>query len=291
MHLTPNLWQDHAFRQKIREILSLSTLKKKYVDRLLDESGMRLYQQAFTHSSASDVNYEWLEIMGDATLNKCIVYYINHRFPQLQNAGGVKVIARLKINLVSKSHFSEIAERLGFLPFLQFNEETIAAQVAAHIKTKPFHLQNVLEDVLEAFFGATELLIDKMIAPGAGYGICYHLLKNIMDPLPISLKYEDLYDPITRLKETFDIYRTQLWGQVRYESARKDAIQHVIAYQYDPMTGRKQFLASADASILDEARQKAAILAIEVLAKRGFRRPIPDYYHSIADQSSLINSS
>jgi hypothetical protein len=99
-----------------------------------------------------------------------------------------------------------------------------------------------------------------------------------MDTMPISLKYEDLYDPITRLKETFDVFRPNLWGQVRYENIRQDQIQNVNVFQYDPMTSRKVLMASANAPTLDEAKQKAAVLAIEVLAQRGFRRPIPEYY-------------
>lgn len=258
-----------AFQDKVRSVLRCSTLKKKYIDKITNPEGMRLYEQSFTHSSVSSINYEWLEILGDATLNKCIVWYINNRFPMLQNADGVKVIARLKINLVSKNNFSEIAERLGFLPFIRFDQENMKTKV---------NIKSMLEDVFEAFFGATELLIDKLVGPGSGYGICYHLLKNIMDPLPISLKYEDLYDPITRLKETFDIFRNTLRGQVRYENTREDYTQHVKVFQFDPTTGWKRLLATASAPSLDDAKQKAAVSAIQRLAVEGFKRPVPEYY-------------
>jgi len=268
------LSEKNLFREKIRGLLSLSNLRQKYIDKMTDEEGMRLYEQAFTHSSVDAHNYEWLEILGDATLNKCIVWYINHRFPQLQNAGGVKVIARLKINLVSKNHFASIADRLGFMPFIRFNDENL-------VKNKVIHVQSLLEDVFEAFFGATELLIDRIVSLGAGYGICYHLLKTILDPMPISLKYEDLYDPITRLKETFDICRPALWGHVRYENSRQEQTQYVTVFQFDPITSRKRALASSEAPTLDEAKQKAAVLAIEILAKQGFRRPVPEYYTNL----------
>jgi dsRNA-specific ribonuclease len=271
-----SLYNNPRFRDKVRQILSLSSIKRKYIDKMTEEDGMKLYEQVFTHSSVHETNYEWLEILGDATLNKCVVWYINERFPQLHNADGVKVIARLKINMVSKTNFSEIAEKLGFASFIRINEENVKANKIISIKS-------LLEDVLEAFFGATEMLIDRLVSPGAGYGICYHLFKNIMDPIPISLEYEDLYDPITRLKETFDIYRTQLWGQVRYESHRQEAGGHIVhVYQSDPATGRRALLASAQGDTLDETKQQGAIKAIEVLTKKGFRRPIPEYYHRIA---------
>lgn len=265
-----DLANNQLFQDKIRNFLRISLLKQKYITKITYPEGMALYAQAFTHSSVSPINYEWLEILGDATLNKSVVWYINNRFPQLHNAEGVKVIARLKIKLVSKNNFSEIAEQFGFLPFIQINEE--------NMKTK-LNLKSVLEDVLEAFFGATEILIDRHFGQGSGYGICYELLKHIMDRRPISLKYEDLYDPITRLKETFDIFRTSsLWGQVRYENTKSESMQYVTVFQYDPVSGRKVALGSASAPTLDEAKQKAAMIAIERLAAHGFRRPVPEYY-------------
>lgn len=264
------LAQNIAFQEKIRSFLRISFLKQKHITKITDPEGMALYAQAFTHASVSPVNYEWLEILGDATLNKCVVWYINNRFPQLHNAEGVKVIARLKIKLVSKNNFSEIAEHYGFLPFIQLNEE--------NMKTK-LNLRSVLEDVLEAFFGATEILIDRHFGQGSGGGICFQLLKNIMDRRPISLKYEDLYDPITRLKETFDIFRSSnLWGQVRYENNKEGSTQYVTVFQFDPASGRKVALGYASAPTLDEAKQLAATAAIERLAAQGFRRPVPEYY-------------
>jgi len=265
-----SLANNPQFQEKIRSFLRLSFLKQKYIMKITDPEGMAMYAQAFTHSSVSPNNYEWLEILGDATLNKCVVWYINNRFPQLHNAEGVKVIARLKIKLVSKNNFSEIAEQFGFLPFIQINEENMKQKL---------NLRSVLEDVLEAFFGTTEMLVDRHYGQGSGYGICYELLKHIMDRRQISLKYEDLYDPITRLKETFDIFRSSsLWGQVRYENIKEESTQYVTVYQFDPVSGRKVSLGYASAPTLDEAKQKAATVAIERLASHGFRRPVPEYY-------------
>lgn len=260
---------NQRFQEKVRGFLRLSFLKKEHIEAITGEEGMALYEQAFTHYSVSGLNYEWLEILGDATLNKCIVWYINGRFPQLRNAEGVKVIARLKIKLVSKNSFSEIAEQFGFLPFIRMNEENMRASL---------NLRSVLEDVLEAFFGATELLIDKHFGEGSGCGVCFRLLKNIMDRKHISLKYEDLYDPITRLKETFDIHRSLLWGQARYENIKDGHTQHVVVYQFDPFTRKKAEIGRGSAASLDEAKQAAAADAIEKMSAHGIRRPIPEYY-------------
>jgi dsRNA-specific ribonuclease len=108
-----------------------------------------------------------------------------------------------------------------------------------------------------------------------------------MDRKTISLKYEDLYDPITRLKETFDSFRnSSLWGQVRYENNKDGPIQYVTVFQFDPVSGRKFALGHASAPTLDEAKQQAATVALERLAARGLRRPVPEYYTKL--QSMLV---
>jgi dsRNA-specific ribonuclease len=237
---------------------------------------MALYSRAFTHQSIdAEQNYEFLEILGDATCNKIVVWYIKDRFPVLQNTAGVKVIARLRINLVSKKNFSLLAEKLGFDDFISCEKEI-----------KEQKGKSLLEDVFEAFFGATETLLDSIVHSGAGYGICFKILKSIFDDLPISLKYEDLYDPITRLKETLDFYRSnlpgrqcpKLWGSMLFENTKTEKGQMVHLYQWDKTTRRKMLLSMAEAPLLDDAKQLAATHALQMIEKEGYRRPIPEYY-------------
>ena len=268
--------RDAVFRSFIQSILQKGQLKQKYVDQITDDVGMALYSRAFTHQSIdAEQNYEFLEILGDVTCNKIVVWYIKDRFPVLQNTAGVKVIARLRINLVSKKNFSLLAENLGFGDFISCEKEIKEQKGKA-----------LLEDAFEAFFGATEMLLDSVVHPGAGYGVCYRILKDIFDKLPISLKYEDLYDPITRLKETFDFYRSNIpgrqcpmvWGSMLFENTKTEKGQMVHLFQSDKMTRRKKLLSTAEAPLLDDAKQLAASKALAMIEKEGYRRPIPEYY-------------
>jgi dsRNA-specific ribonuclease len=276
-----------VFKSFIQNLLQRSHLKKKYIQLLTNTDSMNLYSDAFTHISIdSDRNYEYLEILGDVTCNKSIVWYIKERFPQLQNSDGVKVIARLRINLVSKKNFAMIAERLGFIDFISCEREI-----------KEQKGKSLLEDVFEAFFGATELLIDKLVGSGSGYGICYRILKSILDEMTISLKYEDLYDPITRLKETFDFFRQQvpgrqcslIWGNMMWENIKTETGQIVHLYQHDKITNRKKLLVTTEAPLLDEAKQLAASKYLLVLNEHGFKRPIPEYYARINLSNDLVS--
>jgi len=271
-----SLREFREFREFIRGLVGLSGIKRQYVDALTDKRGMAVYQEAFTHSSVDPQrNYEWLEILGDATLNKAIVWYVSRRFPVLQNPEGVKVIARLKINMVSKKKFSELAGSLGMDHHIRYDVTALPTYNSVAIRS-------ILEDVFEAFFGATEWLIDHIVEEGAGYGICYTILSRILDKTDISLEYTDLYDSVTRLKETYDIYRNRLAGNLRYDSKREDFMQYVTIRHVG--TGNMSYLlASAQAPTLDEARQLAASKALIVLENKGIAKPIPPYYLKIRE--------
>lgn len=119
--------------------------------------------------------------------------YFYDRFPQLNCPAGVAVIARLKIVYASKNSFQDIAEKLGFWPYIK------ASQNEKDQKRK-----SLLEDVFEAFIGATQQILDDEYELGFGFTIVCRILKGIFDEIPISLEYEELYDAKTRLKEYFD---------------------------------------------------------------------------------------
>lgn len=181
------------FEQLIISVLSRSNLKHDAMKIFTRE--IYLFKTAFTAPSHDEFdNYEVLEQLGDATFTNFLVTYFYSRFPQLDCPNGVKVVARLKINYSSKQTFAQIAEKLGFWPFIQASKTD-----------KDTHKKSLLEDTLEAFIGATVKIIDSRVKNvGVGYVIAYRILKSIFDEMPIPLSYEDLFDPKSRLKEYFD---------------------------------------------------------------------------------------
>ena len=202
--------RDDSFKNLIVSLLKRGRLNDKYIEQMLD---MDMYGVAFTHKSVNEVkNYEFYEMMGDATANCAIAWYLNKCFPHLHKPEGVKVIARLKINYVSKKTFEKIGKHLGLWDFISADEETRSNK-----------MKQTLEDVFEAFLGVTCTLIDNRVKEGAGFKICYNIIKSVYDEViqPISLKYEDLFDPKTRLKETFDYppFQDKL-SDLKFESTR-----------------------------------------------------------------------
>jgi dsRNA-specific ribonuclease len=177
----------------IKKVLAKGKLSRNDIDRLVDKN-IDIYRQAFTSAGYDpEFNYEDLEQKGDASANNFLVWYFYERFPQLNCPAGVAIIARLKIVYASKNSFQEIAGKLGFW---------------SHINATPHERdtkrKSLLEDVFEAFIGATQQILDDEHELGFGFPIICRILKGIFDEIPISLEYEDLYDAKTRLKEFFD---------------------------------------------------------------------------------------
>ncbi len=292
------------FKDFITSLLRRGDLKQKYIDILTSNEGMNYYGNAFTASSIDSVNnYERFENMGDVTANKFIVWYAYQRFPQLDCTEGVKIVARLRINYGAKATFAPLAEKLGFWPFISCLEDGEMKGTKYRSKNK----KDLLEDTFEAFIGCTEYLLDKSFRPGVGYGIAYDILTNIFDEINISLKFEDLFDAKTRLKETFDqhqdlggwcfIDKREEIGDEGHTVAISTLYRAPIgteskAYRKKTGVGKNDYieysrqgwieLGSGVSSSKGDAQQKAADQGITLLKKMGYYRTPPEEYERLS---------
>jgi len=288
------------FKDLIISVLKKVNLKKKYRDMLTNDASMSIYASAFTSDTVDPVNnYQVLEQIGDLTGNKFIVNYMYEKFPQLDCTEGVKVVARLRINYGAKQSFSEIARKLGFWPFIS------ATNDLRERKMKP-----LLEDVFEAFLGATERILDKKKRIGVGYAIVYDILAVIFDEMDISLRYEKLYDPKTRLKELFDVNEDSLGPLIYKERLVYDEIkQYMITfssvyrvegckYQQKPdgtfnkkkiIGGKEIKFGEGYAALKSNAQQNAAASGIENLKQQGWSRFVPEIYRKFNKGDLQIN--
>ena len=256
------------FKSLIKSIISKGKLQPRYYDWLISKESLEIFSKVFTSNTADvNENYEVYEQLGDITVNKFIVWYMYKRFPQLKCSKGVKVVARLRINYGSKQSFSSIAESLNFWSFISASEDERSRN------KKP-----LLEDTLEAFFGAIEYIIDAKTLVGVGYAVVYDILTEIFDEIPISLKYTDLYDPKTRLKELFDFFADKL-GNLKYVDVKvvEEKLTTSTVYQITP--DKKQVkLGEGVASLKADAQQKAASIGLSFLKEKGYSKAIPDIY-------------
>ena len=264
--------RDETFKKMIVNILSTrSGLKQKYIDSITDEEGMKVFSQAFTHPTINETeNYEFYEIIGDSTVNKSIVWYLTRRFPKLRTPQGVPIIARLKICLVSKKTLATLCEKLNVWNF-----------VSSDMDTRQTKMKKTLEDVFEAFLGAVEFLIDSKIKEGAGYSFSYSIIKSLFDEIDISLKYNDLYDAKTRLKELFDFYKNKKIHTFRYETKKIDMFfitEVIISVIRDDGKIVNVTSESGKANLKQDSEQKASENALRLLYNMGIYKPEPEIF-------------
>jgi dsRNA-specific ribonuclease len=255
------------FQNMIKGLLKRGKLNKKHVALFINEKSMKIYDQAFTAESANpNHNYEMFEQLGDVTANKFIVWYMYRRFPQLRQTAGVKVVARLRINYGARQSFSQIGDKLGFWDFVSASEEDRGRKK-----------KDLLEDCVESFIGATELIIDDEFRPGIGQAVVYDILSSIFDEIPISLKYNDLYDAKTRLKEIFDYHKNTI-GKLKYTNSRDDESGLFTAMAWRCVDGKETKLGYGSATKLKDAEQRAAENGLTTIVRNGFTKPIPPEY-------------
>lgn len=258
------------FQNLICGILKRSGISETRRSEMMKDKWMGMWGQVFTDATANEeLNYEVFENMGDSTAGHFIVKYMYRRFPQLLCPGGVKVVARLKINYGARQSFSEIADRLGFWDYISACEEKRSRKK-----------KDLLEDVLESVVGLIEYIGDAVYKDGVGNVIAYGFLKSIFDDIPISLAYTELYDAKTRLKELYDYYKkTDPIGVLKYNNVRDvNTGLFKVSTTNTPPGGREAVIGSGSSTKLKDAEQKAAKMGLITLAGRGLTKQVPREY-------------
>lgn len=263
------------FKTLVISVLKRGIRNRKHLSILTDEKSMDIYSAVFTSELIDEEhNYQVYEQLGDLSANKFIVWYFYRRFPQLKCTEGVKVAARLRINYGAKKSFYKIAQDLGFWEFISATKDLRLR------KMKP-----LLEDVFEAFMGATEWILDNRLAEvngyeepmvGIGYSAVHKIMKNIFDDMDISLKYEDLYDAKTRLKELGDKFRDEM-GSIIYREEKKDTITYSKVFRVVE-GGQHIEIGQGSAALKADAQQNASQVALDTLNQMGFVKEPPRIY-------------
>ena len=187
LYKAPRDQRFHAFiLNLLQRVYFLSDLK-------LEQEDMDIFEKCFTHPLVHENNYELLETIGDNVLNKCVRWYISKRFPDLNCPEGISISTKLKISLIDTKGYAKFAEELNFYDYIS----------CFRVGTEFERLQ-LLEDVFESFFAATEIVIDRKYKKGMGYIACFKLLSSVLDKEELTLNYNVLVDAKTQLKELFD---------------------------------------------------------------------------------------
>jgi ribonuclease-3 len=203
-----------------------------------------LLQEALTHRSRGEHNYERLEFLGDSILN----FVVASRLFALRPDDSEGDLSRLRSRVVRGDTLARLAAGLKLGDYLIMGE--------GELKSGGFRRQSILADALEAIIGAIYL--------DGGYDACEAVIRHICDPVIRALpEAEELKDPKTRLQE---------WLQARgrplpeYELLREAGAEHAKRFFVRcqlPDSGREF---EAQGGSRRKAEQRAAAGMLNALA-------------------------
>jgi dsRNA-specific ribonuclease len=199
------------------------------IEKILDDDGLNHLKIAFTHSSfiSEFENLELYEILGDVTVNKCIIWYIYRHIIDLKdNPKAVMLVDQLKKKYASKKTLSFFSKKLNFQRFIRWKElPYIENKSEKHIKYIVLD-DSVYEDVFEAFCAALENIIDLKLCISVGYSVVYNIIASLMNEIQIETDISQLVDFKTQLKEINDIRKNKYGDrQVIYESIKVNELK------------------------------------------------------------------
>ena len=269
------------FKELIANFLSRSKLRREYIDLFTNEKNLQKFKIAFTDASFDqNTNYEYYEFVGDVVVNKTLVFYILYRFPQVKKQGW---LTKIKHYLMSGRYLGMLADKYGFFPHIRF-----AGKVQEAFEQNPILHHNeeytkLLENVFEAFVGCFMEICDEIFYYGVGDHLMFEIFKSLLDAEEISIKYEDIFDPVSRLKEIYD--QMKIPFNTHFSTfENKNAIfdrkfTTNVYYTREGYTNKVQ-IATHTGRSKDETRRAAALIAIKIILENrpDIKERIPSYF-------------
>lgn len=240
--------RDDSFKDLILNILG--DIEEKYKKTLLSDLSLSYFSTAFTHYTAdSQNNYNFLKVLGHISFQKNIVWYLSRK----------KIILdKTKLDKIITDYKNRLIKSLGKLMI-----SNIFDYITIDKKSKSTESENekVVQSVLEAFFGAVELVLDRTYSIGTGNQVVYQSITSLFDKY-IELEETIEKDPKTALNEIF-ISNKLILGNTEYEEVEhKDDIYYMNLYQVLPNKQRFLIGKSYD-KIKKQAEKNAAKQAID----------------------------
>jgi ribonuclease-3 len=204
-----------------------------------------LLEAALTHRSASRLNYERLEFLGDSVLNFVVALVTFQRFPAAPEGD----LSRYRAALVSSQTLAAVAGPLGRGDQLRLG--------SGELKTGGFRRDSILADSLEALFGA--IYLDSGLE--AASAVIQRLLDSKLGQLPTA---EALKDPKTRLQEALQSRGREIPRYALDEVSGEPHEQWFVASCEVPALGLRS---QGEGSSRRRAEQEAAQRLLEALGR------------------------
>ncbi|AIT54832.1 ribonuclease III [Marseillevirus Shanghai 1] len=299
------------FAEFVDKVLILAGIGPKNRKKMTSEKNLAKFRVAFTHKTVQTNdrnNYELYELVGDSLVNAAILGFIRTKRPEITD---VETLTRIKHYIQSRSFLSLLAFQNGYFEHVTVGEEFAKTILEGVEKRGRRHdreqrvmsketrqkitelgedaLQNktfskLMTDLYEAMCGVIASLTEEMTkVPGMGYIPVYQLTSNFLERSDIELTYENIVDPITRLKETYQKVRyttetgeKKIWNLSELEETERlpDGKFKVTIYGWfgktkNPAIEKKQVLAFGISKDAKDAKMQAAAKGLSALPKYG----------------------
>jgi ribonuclease-3 len=221
----------HATIDRLYRRLNYTFRKKAYV------------QQALTHCSAGEKNYERLEFLGDSILNLVISNALYHQYPERPEGQ----LSRLRAFLVNGDTLADIATEINLGDHLRLGQ--------GELKSGGFRRRSILADALEAVFAA--IFLDSDFAQVQA--VILALYQNRLNDQSVDAASKDAK---TQLQEYLQAQKYPLpkYTVKKIIGEEHDQIFHIICH-----LATLQLSTEGDGETRRKAEQMAAKLMLEQL--------------------------
>lgn len=200
-----------------------------------------LLERAVTHPSASRVNYQELEFLGDSIVGAVVAEKLFGMLPEQ----GEGALTRAKSRVVSELPLAEAADRAGLTPLIKLGEAEKNAGVGAHA--------SVRSDVFEAVTAA--IYLDGGMGAAAEF-----VLRALGDEIAAAAQDPGARDPKTALNE----YAQRRGMSVSYEEISRTGSPHAPEFHVRVLVAGSPRGEGRGAS-KREAQERAAAAALAVI--------------------------
>lgn len=205
-----SLSKERDFKESIDDILARAGTPDEVIAQMTrDNSTYEELAKCFIPAMLDPVhNYELYEMIGDQTLNKATFNYLFRiLFPRISNVEKkvtVGYMDTLKQFYISTKFYSRLAQDIGFSEFLHrvcYRRQNILVSIVGRDSK---NLEQVYEDLMEAFVGCLELLLDRYVGMHRGYAYVANFVYDLLSDIHINFDARQYWSSHRILKEAND---------------------------------------------------------------------------------------
>ena len=273
--MEPN-YRKHLF-SLLKKYSGLSNAK---IESYLDESSMKLWEEAITHSSFDPHhNYDLLELYGDTKLNEFASEYIRFVHPRVIN---IQWLDKIRHYLKSRDVFMKFTIVLDLARFLKIGADSDIRRILSDTSGKEQkRYEKLMGDISEAWFQALFIVSrSKSAGVGVAYQVCYNVAMKLFEATVgnIPLDPEIYFDAKTMFKELVEKYPFNWIEKGQINSIRKTRKNEDGSITVSFFDKEGNMVGTATEVNEHKAEQSAAKNALEVLREKGAIVSVPDPY-------------